>query len=60
MVKFYWTDTIFGRGLLTCNCMKIYEYLILRRMSDNKKTSSLNKFVKFKILTVFSPVFMFK
>lgn len=58
MVKFYWTDTIFGRGLL--NCMKIYEYLILRRMSDNKKTSSLNKFVKFKILTVFSPVFMYK
>lgn len=58
MVKFYWTDTIFGRGLL--NCMKIDEYLILRRMSDNKKTSSLNKFVKFKILTVFSPVFMYK
>lgn len=58
MVKFYWTDTIFGSGLLYC--MKIYEYLILRRMSANKKTSSLNKFVKFKILTVFSPVFMYK
>lgn len=58
MVKFYRTDTIFGSGLLYC--MKIYEYLILRRMSDNKKTSSLNKFVKFKILTVFSPVFMYK
>lgn len=58
MVKFYWTDTIFGSGLLYC--MKIYEYLILRRMSDSKKTPSLNKFVKFKILTVFSPVFMYK
>lgn len=46
MVKFYWTDTSFGSGLLYC--MKIYEYLILRRMSDNKKTPSLNKFVKFK------------